>query len=138
MNTNTPTTEQTYRKYIAAINAQDWELVQSFLHDTVTHNSRPLTKPEYCQLMTSVFEACPDIVFGIDKLLVDEPGEVACRIVFKGTPTKTFLGFEIPQDRSEKRAISFAEHVFYVFREGKIADVKSLVDIAEVERQLAQ
>jgi predicted ester cyclase len=133
-----PTTvEETYREYIEAINAQNWELIHSFLHDTVTHNNRPLSKPEYCQLMISAFDACPDIVFNIDKLLVDESdGQVACRIVFGGKPVKTFLGCEIKDERRGKIAVDFAEHVFYVFREGKIADVKSLIDVEELKRQM--
>jgi predicted ester cyclase len=129
--------EATYRKYIAAINAQDWELVQSFINDKVTHNNRSLSKPEYCQLMISAFDACPDIVFGIDKLLVNEgAGEVACRIAFTGTPVKTFLGCDIKDGGLGTKTIDFAEHVFYSFRDGKIADVKSLIDVEEVRRQL--
>jgi steroid delta-isomerase-like uncharacterized protein len=129
-------TEKIYRKYIAAINAKNWDLVKTFLHDSITHNNRALSKPEYCQLMISTFDACPDIGFVIDKLLVDEGSEeVACRITFKGTPVKTFLGVEIT---GKGKAVSFAEHVFYKFREGKIADVKSLVDVEEVRRQLRE
>jgi predicted ester cyclase len=129
--------ETAYRNYISAINSQNWELVQSFLNNTITHNDRQLSKPQYCQLMTAVFDACPDISFGIDKLLVnEESAEVACRIQFVGTPVKTFLGCEIAGDGGE-REVSFSEHVFYVFRDGKIADVKSLVDVDKVRRQLS-
>jgi len=127
--------ETTYRNYIAAINAQNWNLVETFLHESVTHNSRPLSNPEYCQLMTTTFNACPDISFVIDKLLVNEESEeVACRIAFKGTPVKTFLGCDIRD--GEKRKVDFAEHAFYSFREGKIADVKSLIDVEKVRNQL--
>jgi predicted ester cyclase len=130
------TIETTYRSYISAINAQNWELVETFLNDTITHNDRPLSKPKYCQLMTSVFDACPDIGFVIDKILVnEESGEVACRIAFEGTPVKTFLGCEIAG--GGERKVSFVEHVFYTFRDGKIEDVKSLVDVDGVKRQLS-
>jgi predicted ester cyclase len=124
---------QVYRAYIAAINAQDWESVKPFVNDPVVHNERSMSKEEYCHLMISFFSSCPDAVFNIDKLIVDEHEKsVACLIMLEGTPVKELFG----QNADGSTKVRFAEHVFYDFTGGKIAQVKSLVDCEGARRQL--
>ena len=57
---------------------------------------------------------------------------VACRIVFDCTPRDRFLGFTPNGSR-----LRFAEHVFYRFRDNRIAEVSSLIDRASIAAQLA-
>jgi predicted ester cyclase len=56
---------------------------------------------------------------------------VACRLQFRCTPAREWRGL-----RPNGRSIAFAEHVFYAFREGRIAEVWSLLDHAAIEEQL--
>jgi len=135
--------DQTYRGYIAAINAQDWTLVQTFVNDPVIHNDVTYSPATYCGLMTGSFESCPDFTFTIAKLVTHTipsvhsaapSGDIACIIILEGTPIKEFLG--IPGLPGRK--IKFAEHVFYEWREGKIVNVKSLLDLDGLKRQLGQ
>jgi predicted ester cyclase len=56
---------------------------------------------------------------------------VACRLWFTCTPTSTFFGHE-----PTGRPISFCEHVFYRFRDGRIAHVWSLIDREAIAAQL--
>jgi predicted ester cyclase len=58
---------------------------------------------------------------------------VACRLVFNCTPQHQFLGFSPNGER-----LCFAEHVFYYFRDGRIAAVWSLIDRPAIEAQLRQ
>jgi predicted ester cyclase len=72
----------------------------------------------------------PDLRFDIE-LLVIEPPMVASRLRFDCSPRRTFLGLDI-----DGRRVSFAENVFYVLREGKIAKVWSVIDKSAIEAQL--
>jgi hypothetical protein len=48
------------------------------------------------------------------------------------TPQRDFLGF-----RPDGRRLVFAEHVFYRYRDGRIAEVTSLIDRAAIAAQPA-
>ena len=76
------------------------------------------------------FEEIPDLQFNIE-LLVCEPPLVASRLRFDCRPKGLFLGLPV----NGKRVV-FAENVFYQFRDGKIAEVWSVVDKAAIEAQL--
>jgi predicted ester cyclase len=56
---------------------------------------------------------------------------VASRLRFDCSPRHTFLGLQINGQR-----ITFAENVFYAFRDGKIATVWSVIDKSAIESQL--
>jgi predicted ester cyclase len=56
---------------------------------------------------------------------------VACRLVFDCTPQHEFLGFS-----PNGAQLLFAEHVFYQFRDGRIAALSSLIDRYAIEVQL--
>ena len=74
------------------------------------------------------FEEIPD--FAIE-LMVCEPDHVASRLRFDCRPKGLFLGLPV-----NGRRVIFAENVFYRFRDGKIEEVWSIVDKAEIEAQL--
>jgi predicted ester cyclase len=75
--------------------------------------------------------ACPDLYFNVGLLAVEE-GLVACRLEFDCTPQREFLGLQ-----PNGKRVTFREHVFYRFREGKIAEVWSLIDRSALAEQLA-
>jgi predicted ester cyclase len=56
---------------------------------------------------------------------------VGARLDFRCTPVGEFLGFP-----PTGRTVEFSENVFYRFREGRIAEVWSLVDREAVRRQM--
>jgi len=76
------------------------------------------------------FENIPDLLFHLELLITDAPN-VACRLAFDCTPQAEFLGLRI-----NGRRVSFKENVFYEFRDGKIANVWSVIDKAALEKQL--
>jgi predicted ester cyclase len=120
-----------YRAYLACLNAQDWPILGRFVHDDVRYNGQPLGLSGYRGMLERDFREIPDLRFEI-QLLSAEPPLVASRLRFDCTPRGTFLGLPV-----NGRRVSFAENVFYEFREGKIAQVWSVIDKAAIEAQVS-
>jgi predicted ester cyclase len=76
--------------------------------------------------------AIPDLFFDAD-ILVAGADQVACRLTFDCTLQRDFLGFSPNGAR-----LSFAEHVFYRFHDGRIASVSSLIDRYAIQQQLGR
>lgn len=119
-----------YRAYIACLNRQDWANLGQFVHDDARHNGRSLGLAGYRAMLERDFAEIPDLRFAI-QLLVCEPPYVASRLRFDSRPKGLFLGLPV----NGKRVV-FAENVFYQFRNGKIAEVWSVIDKAAIEAQL--
>ncbi len=119
-----------YREYIACLNKQDWSALTRFLHDDVRHNGRALGLAGYRAMLEADFDAIPDLHFRIEILVADAP-YVASRLRFDCTPRALFLDLPVNGKR-----ISFCENVIYEFRDGKIAEVWSVLDKAAIEAQL--
>jgi predicted ester cyclase len=119
-----------YRDYIACLNVRDWPRLVKFVDDDVHHNGRRLSLSGYRDMLERDCEDIPDLRFNIE-LLVCDPPYIAARLAFNVAPKGTFLGLDV-----NGRRVSFAENVFYAFRDGKIVDVRSVIDKAAIERQL--
>jgi predicted ester cyclase len=123
--------ETRYRAYLDALNERRLDDLVQFVHDDLSYNGEPLTRQQYQDLIAADIRAVPDLVY--DARIVVAAGDVvACRLVFDCTPQQEFLGFTPTGGR-----LSFAEHVFYRFREGRIAAVSSLIDRAAIQEQLS-
>lgn len=123
--------ERIYRGYIDCLNGQEWSRLAEFVTHDAVHNGRPLGIAGYRAMLETDFAGIPDLVFTIERLACDPP-HVASRLVFDCHPKGVFL--ELPVDG---RRISFAENVFYRFRDGRICEVWSVLDKAAIEAQLA-
>jgi len=119
-----------YRAYIACLNKQDWPQLGLFVHEDASHNGKRFGLAGYRGMLERDFDEIPDLHFNI-QLLVADPPFIASRLAFACTPKGTFLGLPV-----NGRTVSFAENVFYQFREGKIAEVWSVIDKAAIEAQL--
>lgn len=119
-----------YRNYIACLNAQDWPNLGKFVHDEVSHNGRHFGLAGYREMLEKDFAQIPDLHFDIE-LLVSQPPRVASRLAFNCSPKQQFLGLHV-----NGKTVSFAENVFYEFRDAKIAQVWSVIDKAAIEAQL--
>ena len=119
-----------YRAYIDCLNRQDWPRLGSYVDDEVAHNGRALKLSGYRDMLVKDFDAIPDLRFNI-QLLICEPPRVAARLAFECSPKRQFLGISL-----NGRTVSFAEHVFYEFKDAKIATVWSVIDKAAIEAQL--
>jgi predicted ester cyclase len=119
-----------YGNYIDCLNRRNWAALDQFVDAYVVHNGRPIGLSGYREMLERDVLEIPDLRFDIE-LLVIEPPMVASRLRFDCSPRRTFLGLDI-----DGRRVSFAENVFYVLREGKIAKVWSVIDKSAIEAQL--
>ena len=120
-----------YDRYIACLNARDWERLGEFVTDDAVHNGRPFGVDGYRAMLEENCRDIPDLQFHVD-LVVAEDGHIASRIRFDCTPTGEFLGLPV-----DGRRVVFHEHAFYILAAGKIAEVFSVIDKAEIEAQLS-
>ena len=116
--------------YIACLNGQDWAKLGQFVGDDVHYNGRRIGLSGYRAMLEKDFREIPDLSFNI-QLLVSDPPHIASRLAFACAPKGKFLGLDVNGKR-----VSFAENVFYEFRNGKIAQVWSVIDKAAIEAQL--
>ncbi|KIP88049.1 MULTISPECIES: ester cyclase [Pseudomonas] len=119
-----------YRAYIDCLNRQDWVNLGNFVHDDAVHNGRRLGLTGYRERLERDFQEIPDLRFNI-RLLTCEESTIGSRLDFHCAPKGRFL--DLP---GNGRKVSFSENVFYAFRDGKIAEVWSVVDKAAIEAQL--
>lgn len=119
-----------YRDYIACLNRQDWTDLGRLVHGEVEYNGKRIGLPGYRAMLEGDFRAIPDLHFDID-LLICEPPSVASRLQFDCTPTGMLFGLPVNGKR-----VSFAENVFYEFRDERIWKVWSVIDKAAIEAQL--
>jgi steroid delta-isomerase-like uncharacterized protein len=122
--------ETRYRAYLAALNERRLDDLVDYVHEELTYNGEPMTRRQYQELIAADVTAIPDLIFDAH-LIVAADDRVACRLVFDCTPQHEFLGFTPNGQR-----LTFAEHVFYDFRDGRIAAVSSLIDRAAIAAQL--
>lgn len=120
---------QIYRRYLECLNARRWEALDEFVCDDAVHNGRPLGLCGYREMLEADIAAVPDLEY-VAELVVVRDDLVASRLKFRCTPRGPFLGF-----RPTGEQISFAEHVFYRFRDEKIAEVWSVIDTEAIAAQ---
>lgn len=119
-----------YRGYIDCLNRQDWNNLGDFVGENAHHNGRFLGLAGYRTMLINDFEQIPDLRFNIDLLVCDTP-HVASRLAFDCSPKGRFLGLNV-----NGRRIRFSENVFYRFEDGRIVDVRSVLDKVAIEAQL--
>ncbi|MEZ2333224.1 ester cyclase [Mesorhizobium sp. RCC_202] len=119
-----------YRGYIACLNDQDWDNLGRFVGDAVQYNGETIGLEGYRGMLESDFTAIPDLRFNIE-FLVCEPPRVAVRLHFDCHPKGVLFGLPVHGKR-----VTFAENVFYEFRDGRIREVWSVIDKAAIQAQL--
>jgi steroid delta-isomerase-like uncharacterized protein len=125
-----PNLSSIYQNYLDCLNRRDWSSLDQFVADDVTHNGRQIGLSGYREMLEEDVRNIPDLRFTIE-MLICEPPAIASRLVFDCRPAGRFLGLPINGKR-----VAFAENVFYAFRDGKIAQVWSVIDKAAIETQL--
>jgi predicted ester cyclase len=128
--TGKPDLSAVYRGYIDCLNGQDWPSLGQFVHEDVHYNGKRIGLSGYRDMLENDYLQIPDLRFNID-LLVADPPWVAARLAFDCTPKGMFLGLPV-----NGRKVSFFENVFYGFRDGRIEDVRSVIDKVAIETSL--
>lgn len=122
----------TYRAYLTALNERRLDDLVRYVHDELVYNGDTMTRRQYRDLIADDTEAVPDLFYDA-QIIVADNNRVACRILFDCTPQLPFLGFSPNGQR-----ITFAEHVFYDFGDGRIAAVWSVIDRHAIREQLSR
>lgn len=119
-----------YQSYIDCLNRRTLDQLGEYVADNVRHNGRPFGLSGYREMLLGNYRDIPDLRFDVE-LLVCAPPRIASRLHFDCKPISSFLGLDI-----NGRRVSFDEHAFYEFEDGKIQTVWSIVDKAAIEAQL--
>ncbi len=119
-----------YRGYIDCLNGQDWPALSRFVAEDVCRNGVFLGLSGYREMLVADFAAIPDLRFTV-ALLVCDPPLIASRLCFDCRPSG--LLFSLPVNG---RRVRFAENVFYQIRDGKIAEVWSVIDTEAIAAQI--
>ena len=123
---------QRYKGYIDCLNSQDWKRLEEFVDKDVEYNGKLISLSGYRKMLEGDFKAIPDLRFNIAILSADPP-MIASRLDFDCTPIGMLFGMPVNGKR-----VQFSENVFYEFRNGRIVKVWSLIDTAEISRQISR
>lgn len=126
-----PDLKTVYRDYLTALDERRFEDLRLFVHDELTYNEAPMTRDEYAAMIADDVRRIPDLRFE-PRLVVVSGDVLACRLWFACTPELEFAGIA-----PSGAPVSFAEHVFYRFREHRIEQVWSLLDLDALRAQAA-
>ncbi|WP_353475771.1 ester cyclase (plasmid) [Salipiger sp. H15] len=121
---------KTYRGYIDCLNARDWQRLDRFVGAAVRYNGAVIGLEGYRAMLRADVAAIPDLRFEIATLVADPP-VVASRLLFDCTPVGMLFGLPV-----NGRHLHFEENVFYTFADGRIDDVRSIIDKAAIAAQL--
>ncbi|MDT0265811.1 ester cyclase [Streptomyces sp. DSM 44915] len=120
-----------YRRYLAALNAHQFDRMGEFLHERVTHNGAPTTRAHIQAALRDIGEAVPDFTWRL-RGLVAEGDQLAALLTNTGTPTREWLD-QAPTGAS----FEITEYGFYRLRDGRFTDLSNLHDADTLRRQLA-
>lgn len=123
---------QHYRDYLAVLDARRLDDLDRFVAEELLHDDRPLTRAGYRALLEEDVRLIPDLRYDLQELVV-QGTDVAARLWFDCTPVADFRGLP-----TAGRRVQFAEHAFYRFTDGRITQVRSVVDLAAVRRQVSR
>ncbi len=88
-----PDPREFYDRYIAALNAREFHVMDKFIHDEVTLNGKPATRDDIVAVQRDEVGAVPDLHWVLTNLIVDGD-RLGAQLVNTGTPAKKFVGVQ--------------------------------------------
>ena len=123
---------QFYDDYLACCNERRFDDLSDFVHERIRFNGEDTSLVDYAEAIADNVKAVPDYHWTIEDFVTD--GEViAVRLTDTGTPKEEWLGIA-PTGRS----FSISEFTLYGLREGKIAEMRFLLDRPTAARQVQE
>ncbi len=119
-----------YLRYVAALNAHEFDGMDEFINDQVLLNGRMGTRDDVLTVQRQDIDAVPDLHWEVKELLFDR-NRIAVRAINTGTPVKEWLGVA-PSGAS----FEIVEYAIYEVRDGRFVQMTALHDSAELLRQL--
>lgn len=120
----------TYLAYLDVLNERRFGDLAEFVHDEITYNDTTVIRQEFADMFAADTRAVPDLHFEA-QLLVNSEDVVAVRLRCDCEPVEPMFGLP-----PTGRRVEFAEHGFYRFDHGRIAQVWSLIDNQLIQDQL--
>jgi predicted ester cyclase len=119
-----------YRRYIAALNARQFDVVEELVAEDVALNGVPHRRADVLTALRGIADAVPNFVWTVHDLFAEDD-RIAARLQDTGTPVKEFLGHE-PTGAS----LDIIEYGSYRVRDGQFVEMWFLMDAATVGAQL--
>jgi predicted ester cyclase len=126
-----PNLREFYDRYIAALNARDFDVMDKFIHNEVTLNGTPATRDDILEVQREEAGAVPDLHWELTNLIIDGD-RLGAQLVNTGTPARAFVGVE-PTGASFK----VVEYAVYQVTDGRFKHMAAIHDAEAVKRQLS-
>ena len=124
--------DELYRSYIQAILDHDLDAMDQYVSEDVVHNGQHLGIKGYKDLLRrNIMD--PDMQIEIKRLIADERHVAAVLIFTTRKLSKELVGVEL-----DGTPFSYAENVVYDFKDGRITEVHSLVDVDVIKAHARQ
>lgn len=120
-----------YDRYLAALNARDFNSMHEFIHDQLTLNGDPATLDDILAVQRKDAEAVPDLRWTLVQLIVDG-NRLGARLVNSGTPAKTFAGVA-PTGKS----FEVTQYAVYRVIDGRFRHMAAIRDAEAIAQQLS-
>jgi predicted ester cyclase len=125
-----PNLREFYDRYIAALNARDFDVMDQYIHDEVTLNGRPATRADILAVLRDEVASVPDLHWVLTNLIVDAD-RLGAQLINTGTPAKRFVGVD-PTGAS----FEVVEYAVYQVVDGRFKHMAAIHDAETVKRQL--
>lgn len=119
-----------YLRYVAALNAHEFDGMDEFIADDVMLNGEPSTRNDVITVQKHDIDAVPDLHWQVKELLFDRD-RIAVRAINTGTPVKEWLGVT-PSGAS----FEITEYAIYKVHNGRFVQMTALHDSSDLLRQL--
>ncbi len=119
-----------YERYLAALNAHEFDGMDQFINDRTTLNGVPATRDDLLAVQKQDVDAVPDLHWELREFLVDG-NRIAARLINRGTPVREWLGVA-PTGAS----FEIVEFAVYEVRDGRFVHMTALHDARTMRRQL--
>jgi predicted ester cyclase len=119
-----------YLRYVAALNAHEFDGMDEFINDDVRLNGEMGTRDDVLNVQKHDVDAVPDLHWELKEILFDG-NRIAIRAINTGTPSKEWLGVS-PTGAS----FEIVEYAIYEVKDGRFVQMTALHDSADMLRQL--
>jgi predicted ester cyclase len=129
--TDTAAVRRWYERYIAALNAHEFDGMHEFINDTTTVNGMSATRDDLIAYQKGDVDAVPDLHWELLEVLFDGD-RLAARLTNTGTPAREWLGVA-----ATGKSFEITEYAIYEVKDGRFVHMAALHDAETMRRQLA-
>lgn len=125
-----PDIARRYREYLALCNDRRFAELGDFVQDPFQMNGQAMSLSDFKARLAQLVETIPDFRWELVDFVAGE-AKLAVRNRTTGTPRAEWMGIA-----PNGNAVTATELVFYSYKDGKIAEIWFLFDVASIRAQL--